>query len=247
MKKATSFTYLGSAVTNTNSSDAEIDRRIQAASKAYGALHKILWSRHDIRVDTKVKVYNVAVLPALLYGTECMTLYKHQIRKLTAVQLRHMRQLLQISWESRVSNVEVLRRANSVSVEAMIASNQLRWAGHVVRMPNQRLPKTIFYGELSEGTRKRGAPNLRFKDTLKRTMKVCKIDDSSWTELALNRGKWRNIVHKAKPAIEKMRKDSYTRAHLTRHQDAGITNFRCGKCLKHCRSKAGLAAHTRFC
>ena len=33
-----SFTYLDSAVTNTNSFDLEIERHVQSASKAFGAL-----------------------------------------------------------------------------------------------------------------------------------------------------------------------------------------------------------------
>ena len=40
LKTMDSFTYLGSTVTNTNSSDLEVDRRIQAATKAFGVLRK---------------------------------------------------------------------------------------------------------------------------------------------------------------------------------------------------------------
>ena len=99
LKKAESFTYLGSTVTNTNSSDLEVERRIQAATKSFGALHRRLWSRHDIKLKTKIKVYNAAVVPSLLYATETMTLYQRHVKKLTRIQLRHLRQLLGISLE----------------------------------------------------------------------------------------------------------------------------------------------------
>ena len=36
-----SFTYLGSVVTNVNSSDLKIERHVQSASKAFGALSKM--------------------------------------------------------------------------------------------------------------------------------------------------------------------------------------------------------------
>ena len=32
----------------------------------------------------------------------------------------------------------------------------LRWADHVIRMPDERLPKKVFYGELQEGKRSQG-------------------------------------------------------------------------------------------
>ena len=77
LKTTESFTYLGSTVmiTNTNSADLEVERRIQSTMKAYGALQKRLWSCNDISTKTKVKVYSVAVIPYLLYSIECTTLY----------------------------------------------------------------------------------------------------------------------------------------------------------------------------
>ena len=76
--------------------------------------------------------------------------------------------------------MEVLKRADTVSVEALITASQLRWAGHVLRMPDSRLPKAVFYGELCHGKRKRGRPKLRYRDVLKRHMKIGEIDYSNW-------------------------------------------------------------------
>jgi len=116
---------------------------VQAATKAFGAFQKRLWSCHEIQRSTKVKVYNTAVLPALLY--------RRHIRKLTSVQLRHLRHILGIKWQNKIPDVDVLERAKTVSVEALITASQLRWAGHMWRMPDNRLPKTVLYGELSVG------------------------------------------------------------------------------------------------
>ena len=49
LKRCSHFTYLGSAVTDTNSVDLEVERHIQAAAKAFGSLHSHLWYRHDIK------------------------------------------------------------------------------------------------------------------------------------------------------------------------------------------------------
>ena len=156
LKTTESFTYLGSTVTNINSADLEVERRIQSATKAYSALQKRLGSCNDISTKTKVKVYSVAVIPCLLYSIECTTLYRRHIMALTRLELRHLRSILNIKWQDRIPDVEVLRRANTVSVEALITVSQLRWAGHVRRMANSRLPKAVFYSELRQGKKNHG-------------------------------------------------------------------------------------------
>jgi len=127
-----------------------------------------------------VKVYNAAVLPALLYSTECMTLYRRHTQKLTSVQLRHPRHILGIRWQDKIPDVDVIERAKTVSVEALITASQLRWAGHVWRMTDNRLPKAVLYGELSVGKRKTGCQKLRYKDVLEIHMKNGAINDFTW-------------------------------------------------------------------
>ena len=51
-----------------------------------------------------------------------------------------------------------------------LASVQLRWADHVTRMEDVRMPKAVFFSELREGKRDRGAPRKRYKDQLKRQL-----------------------------------------------------------------------------
>ena len=68
----------------------------------------------------------------------------------------------------------------SESVEAKITAAQLRWAGHVHRMPEHRIPQQILYDELCEGERKRGRQKCRYKDTLKQNLKKGNIDPDTW-------------------------------------------------------------------
>ena len=61
------------------------------------------------------------------------------------------------------TDVELLKRAGLVSTEACITVKELRWAGHVSRMPDDQLLKAVLLGELMFGNRKTGAPKLRSK------------------------------------------------------------------------------------
>ena len=36
------------------------------------------------------------------------------------------------------------------SIEATLTASQLRWTGHIISMNDSRLPKAVFYGELTE-------------------------------------------------------------------------------------------------
>ena len=72
--------------------------------------------------------------------------------------------------------------------------SQLRWAGHVVRMPDHRLPKRLFYGELTEGHTARGGPRQRYKDALKTALKAFDIGHDSLEAAASNKAHWRSMI-----------------------------------------------------
>ena len=66
-----------------------------------------------------------------------------------------------------MSNKEVLKNVSLPSIEPILLQVQLPWAGHITRMEDVRMPKAVFFRELQEGKRNRGAPRKRYKDQLK--------------------------------------------------------------------------------
>ena len=53
------------------------------------------------------------------------------------------------------------------SVHTLLKLAQLRWTGNVTRMPDERLPKKVIYGELQEGERSQGVHKNATKTPLK--------------------------------------------------------------------------------
>ena len=150
--------------------------------------------REGLSSETKLKVYRAVVLPSLMYAAETWTPYSRHAAVLNRSHLRWLRQILHISWQDYIPDTEVLQQAGMESIHAMLMRSQLKWAGHVVRMPDERFPKQLLYGELCAGKHSRGGQKKRFKDTLKVSLKCCGFDHNAWEELASDRPAWSSKV-----------------------------------------------------
>ena len=111
--------------------------------------------------------------------------------KLNHFHISCLRKYLEFDWKDRVPDTYVFEQAGMTSVPTLLQQAQLRWAGHILRMLDTRLPKRLPFGELSNGKRPRGRPQLRIKDTLTVSLKNFDIDIKAWEGLAHNRSSWR--------------------------------------------------------
>ena len=74
-----------------------------------------------------------------------------------------------------VPNVDILNRCDAFSVESQLRSKTLRWQGHMFRMPDDTLPKKLFFGEV-KGARPPGCPRSSFNDAVLRDCPNCHIN-----------------------------------------------------------------------
>ncbi|VDL95557.1 unnamed protein product [Schistocephalus solidus] len=58
-------------------------------------------------------------------------------------------------------------------------------------MDDERLPKRLFYGDVTTGARRQGGQKRRYKDTLKKSLKHLQINPAIWEDLAQDRPAWR--------------------------------------------------------
>ena len=116
-----------------------------------------------------MRVYQACVLNTLLNSSETRTTFARHERKLNSFHLRCLRRILHIMWQVKITNAEVLARANMSSIHVILSERRLRWLGHVRRINTGRIPKDLPYGELAEGSRTTGAQNCAKRTSARRT------------------------------------------------------------------------------
>ena len=120
--------------------------------------------------------------------------------------MRSLRTILNIKWQDRVSNLQVLGMAESISIEAMILKSRLRWVGHVIRMEDNRLKKQLMFGELAYGKRMQGRPLKRFKDCVKASISHAEIITKELEARTHDRTEWRALTRHAMDTFEERRR-----------------------------------------
>ena len=104
---------------------------------------KNVWERNGIKLDTKLKVYKAVVLPTLFVCMCDLDSSPTSYKGLNHFHSSCLRQLLKnqvARQDSRHRGPEEIRDAK----HAVLKLAQLRWTDHVIRMPDERLPKKVY-------------------------------------------------------------------------------------------------------
>lgn len=204
------FTYLGSRISTAGKIEEEIKARISKARTAFASLRH-LWRRHDIRLALKGRVYCAVVRSVLLYGCETWPLRVADMRQLCVFEHRCLRNIARVRWQRHVTNQAVREKVlgANCSLSEVILLRQLRWLGHVLRMPDVRLPhRTLFATAGVNWKKDRGGQEITWRSRMKKaTAKLAKVgrirlpgwgpkdSECLWLDtlkdMAQNRDQWR--------------------------------------------------------
>ena len=140
--------------------------------------------------------------------------------------------------------------ANIETAEYLLLQRQLRWLGHVIRMPTNRLPRRLLYDELLLGQRPVGRPKLRYSDHVKSVLRKCNIPEAvaDLEALAADRELWTTFatgLKSFKAASEQAASDRRARRHAAAAAAAPVGPV-CPHCGKICASDIGLRSHIRI-
>ena len=118
---------------------------------------------HHISKETKVGIYQAVVITTLLYGCETWSLYRQSICRMDHFHLCCLRKIAGMKWQDRVTNTDVLSICGTTGIEAFLLKAQLRWVSHVMCMPDSRIPKQVYCGQLAVGSRPQCGPVRRYR------------------------------------------------------------------------------------
>ena len=113
-----------------------------------------VWNNKHLKKGTKMSknsVYIVVLLTTLLYDSESWVTYRHHVRLLERFHKRCLHSILNIRGSDFVTPVEILEKTEVSSIEVTLMKSQPRWAGHVSRMQDHRLPKNSLLATATEG------------------------------------------------------------------------------------------------
>ena len=109
MEEVDTFIYLGSTQSSTTGSQANIMHCIALASSVMSSLQQ-LWRDRHLSLSTKIRVYEIIVLPVLLYACETWTVLAADERRLEAFHMKSQRQISKIRCQDHIRNSEVAAR-----------------------------------------------------------------------------------------------------------------------------------------
>ena len=200
------------------SDDHDVDTRIKKASKAFGALRDRFFSSATVPERLKGKIYAGGVLSVLLYGCESWCLSAKSLNKLTLWHNKRLREMCRVTmcqtFVHRISSRSLQQRTGVFDLLHYVASRTLLWAGHVARMPKNRLPKRLMLSWVRQ-PRVSGGQEVTFGRSLSRYLNHfdLPVTYAEWAVLAQDRAGWYNRVTKApfvigKPFLRQPRGDT---------------------------------------
>ena len=176
------FCYLGCLLTRDCSDDADVQSRIDKAAGAFGSVRKEVFSNQNVCFGAKLLIYEGLILAILLYGSECWCLTEKLYHKLRLFHARCARSMCRVTrkhtWKHRISTDKLLARVGLRTIESYINRRQLQWAGHVLRMPFERLPRKMLTCWVAS-PRPRGCPQFTYGCGLYKALLRADIDKNS--------------------------------------------------------------------
>jgi len=186
IKNCKDYKYLGMKITNDGTLDQTIKERNIQGRQAISMMNGILWDQ-QISKQNKHRIYNSIIKTIVTYSSEVWQIKEKSERTLMATEMDFWRRAAGKSKLERYTNErirEIMGVTHTIADEVRV--KQLRWYGHVQRMPEERLPKQIFK-YTPQGRRKRGRPRRSWREGIDKELRERGVEEDLW----MDREEWR--------------------------------------------------------
>ncbi len=147
--------------------EREIDRRIGAASAVMRLMYRSVVVKKELSRKAKLSIYRSIYVPTLTYGHELWVMTERTRSRIKAAEMSFLRRVAGRSLRDRVRSSVTREELRVEPLLLHIERGQLRWLGHLFRMPPGRLPRKVFRARPT-GRRPRGRPRTRWRDYVSR-------------------------------------------------------------------------------
>lgn len=126
------YIYLGQLISPKDNINKEIERRIANSWKRYWSLREVMKDK-NLHISTKSKLFNICILPVLLYGSQTWTITKNTSNKIAICQRAMERSMLGVKRKDRLRNINIRKKTKVQDVTLKIQRLKWKWAGHMIR------------------------------------------------------------------------------------------------------------------
>ncbi|KAK3546694.1 hypothetical protein QTP70_031760, partial [Hemibagrus guttatus] len=161
------FKYHGVMFMREGRMDRKLDRRIGAAAAVMRSMHRSVVVKKELSRKAKLSIYQSIYVPTLSYSRELWVMTERARSWIQAAEMSFLRKVAGRSLRDRVRSSATREELEVEPLLLHIESGQLRWLGHLFRMPPGRLPGEVFRA-CPTGKRPRGRPRTRWRDYVSR-------------------------------------------------------------------------------
>ncbi|KAK3508365.1 hypothetical protein QTP70_022939 [Hemibagrus guttatus] len=161
------FKYLGVLFTSEGRMDREIDRWIGAAAAVMQSMYRSVVVKKELSRKAKLSIYQSIYVPTLTYGHELWVMIERVRSRIQAAKMIFLRRVAGRSLRDRVRSSVTREELGVEPLLLHIERGQLRWLGHLFRMPPGCLPGEVFRA-CPTGKRPRGRPRTCWRDYVSR-------------------------------------------------------------------------------
>ncbi|KAK3509762.1 hypothetical protein QTP70_008395 [Hemibagrus guttatus] len=129
------FKYLGVLFTSEGRMDREIDRRIGAAAAVMWSMYQSVVVKKELSRKAKLSIYQSIYVPTLTYGHELWVMTERVRSRIQAAEMSFLCRVAGRSLRDRVRSSVTREELRVEPLLLHIERGQLRWLGHLFRMP----------------------------------------------------------------------------------------------------------------